>query len=176
MQRVVGLGLGILVAASALSGCGSSSGTGGGSMGATAAGGTSAAGGASAAAPDAGPPGFPAAPLSTFASSSKALNVALRTLPAQPPNVGPGSEAQLMITDANGNPVEGLTVAALPWMPVMGHGTPVPTTVEEQGGGVYVVQNLSPSMPGEWELKITISGPMSDRATSPGFTVVVAAQ
>jgi hypothetical protein len=167
MQRVVGFGLTLLVFGSVVSGCSSSNDMpGNGSMGATATGGsTSTDSGADAA------PRFPAAPLATFASTTKAVTVALRTMPAQPPYVGPGSEAQLMITDANGQPVTGLTVAALPWMPVMGHGTPVATKVVEQGAGVYLVEDLSPSMPGEWELKLTISGSVTDRATSPGFTV-----
>ncbi|HEX4473927.1 MAG TPA: hypothetical protein VH142_02550, partial [Polyangiaceae bacterium] len=78
MQRVVGFGLTLLVFGSVVSGCSSSNDMpGNGSMGATATGGsTSTDSGADAA------PRFPAAPLATFASTTKAVTVALRTMPA----------------------------------------------------------------------------------------------
>ena len=48
-------------------------------------------------------------------------------------------------------------------MPSMGHGTSA-TTVTPQGGGVYLVTEVYLYMQGDWALRTTISGPMSDNA------------
>jgi hypothetical protein len=116
---------------------------------------------------------FPSSPLSSFASDSKALNIELRTAPDQPIDVGPGSEAQLKITDGStGAPVDGLHITVASWMPLMKHAcSPQQVKVEEQGQGVYHLTQVSASMKGACEFKLTISGTVSDTAVSPTFDI-----
>ena len=105
---------------------------------------------------------FSAAPYTTATSNTGALVVDVRTCP-QPPSVGT-NEVQLSITRASdGTPIDGLTLDVEPWMPAMGHGTST-TTVTPQGGGVYLVTDVYLYMQGDWALRTTISGPMSDNA------------
>jgi YtkA-like len=105
---------------------------------------------------------FTAAPVMTTSSSTGALNIAVSTCP-QPPSVGT-NQIQLLITKASdGTTVDGLTVGVEPWMPSMGHGTST-TTVTPRGGGVYLVTEVYLYMQGDWALRTTISGPMSDNA------------
>jgi hypothetical protein len=105
---------------------------------------------------------FTDAPYTTSTSSSGALSIAVSTCP-QPPSVGT-NQIQLVITHASdGSPVDGLTLEVEPWMPSMGHGTSA-TTVTPQGAGIYLVTEVYLYMQGDWALRTTISGPMSDNA------------
>ena len=83
----------------------------------------------------------------------------LRTSP-QPPERGLDS-AEFRIAGPTGAPVDALSLAVLPWMPDMGHGTSLTPVVTAQGGGVYLVDNLSLFMAGRWQLRTTISGAAS---------------
>lgn len=124
---------------------------------------------------DGGPGGFtfPADPLSTFMSESKALKIELRTAPDQPIHVGPGSAGQLTITDAStGAPVDGLDISVATWMPVMRHScSPVPVKVVAMGQGSYLLTQVTASMKGACQFKLTFSGSMSDKADSPTFDI-----
>jgi hypothetical protein len=113
--------------------------------------------------------GFTGAPLLTSKSAAGALSLDVRTSP-QPPIQGLQA-AQLVITDsATGAPVDGLSIAVVPWMPAMGHGTSLVPTVSAQGKGVYEIDQLSLFMGGEWELRLAITGPYVDTA-NPAFNV-----
>ena len=107
---------------------------------------------------------FPAAPLTTLATEAGALDLAVRTSPSQPPARGV-NRVEYTVTDASGAPVTGLAVDVEPWMPAMGHGASVKPSFEEQGQGRYVAREVDLFMPGRWELRTTLSGPVSDRAT-----------
>lgn len=114
--------------------------------------------------PGAAPTGpcFTGTPYTTAVSGTGALNVAVLTCP-QPPTVGT-NQVQLTITKmSDGTPIDGLTVAVEPWMPSMDHGTSTPT-ITPQGGGVYLVTEVYLYMQGDWALRTTISGPISDNA------------
>jgi len=123
--------------------------------------------------PDAGPLVFPAAPLSTFMSDGKDLQIELRTAPEQPIVTGPVGEGQLTISNvSDGSPADGLDIAVATWMPVMGHPcSPVPIKVEPQGGGVYLLSPFVVSMAGACEVKLTFSGEKSEHAVSPTFDI-----
>jgi hypothetical protein len=113
--------------------------------------------------------GFSSAPLTTGKSTGGSLAVAVRTSP-QPPTEG-NVEAQLTVTEADGGkPVDGLGVTVVPWMPSMSHGTSVVPTVTATGHGTYVASPIALSMPGEWELRLTFTGPVEDTA-APAFDV-----
>jgi hypothetical protein len=106
---------------------------------------------------------FPPEPLTVASSDSGALRLAVRTAPSQPPARGTCA-MELVITDARGAPKDGLVVEVVPWMPSHLHGASVRPTVEPKGDGHYLVHNASFYMPGDWELRLTVSGPLSDHA------------
>jgi hypothetical protein len=114
------------------------------------------------AAPNAGPPTFSGDPDQALVSDSGALRIAVRYAP-DPPAVG-SDAAELVFTDANGQPVSGLGLVVVPWMPAHGHGTSVNPTVTEMAPGTFVASPLYLFMPGSWELRMTISGPVDDTA------------
>ena len=91
-------------------------------------------------------------------------------LPAPDPPIRGSDTIDLSITDGSGAPVDGLQIAAQPWMPAHGHGTSVTPTLAAQGGGRYQLQNVYLYMAGTWELRLTFSGPESDTAT-PTFDI-----
>lgn len=78
-----------------------------------------------------------------------------------------GSNAfDLYVTDPSGQPVSGLTVGIVPWLPAHGHGASKPTAVSEQSKGHYRVDSFF-QMAGTWELRMTLnSGVNSDSATA----------
>jgi hypothetical protein len=113
--------------------------------------------------------GFTASPLVSTTSAAGSLTLDVRTSP-QPPIQGL-QEAQLVVTDTkSGAPVDGLSITVVPWMPAMGHGTSLLPTVLPKGGGVYEIDQLSLFMAGEWELRLTFTGPTNDTA-NPAFEV-----
>jgi YtkA-like len=111
---------------------------------------------------------FSKTPFSTVMTDSGALRVEVRTSP-QPPTQG-GIDAELTVTDAvTGAPRDGLTLQIRPWMPAMNHGA-IMATITPEGGGKYLVSEIDLYMAGLWELKTTISGPVSDYV-APRFEV-----
>lgn len=114
------------------------------------------------------PDSFPVSSFLAATTDSSLLRVELRTSPQPPPR---GTiDAQLVITNvADGTPRDGLHLAIRPWMPAYNHGA-IPPTVTAQGEGKYLVTNLDLFMPGRWELRTTISGPVSDHVT-PAFDI-----
>jgi YtkA-like len=114
------------------------------------------------------PLSFPEAALVTMASDSGALVLEMRSSP-QPPVRGQDA-AELRFTDSAGAPVDGLTLTVVPWMPAHGHGTSVQPVVTEEGPGVFIVQPLYLYMAGQWELRTTIAGAMTD-AIAPAVDV-----
>ena len=73
---------------------------------------------------------------------------------------------ELRVTDlATGHAVDGLQIAATPWMPSMGHGASVVPTVTPRGAGVYDLADVDFFMPGSWELRLTLHGTLDDTAT-----------
>jgi hypothetical protein len=79
----------------------------------------------------------------------------------------------LKITDGQGNPVNGATLAAAPFMPDHGHGPPALPIVTPMGSdGTYVVNQLDFFMAGIWQVTFTIT-PTSGPADSVVFTFCV---
>ena len=108
------------------------------------------------------PGSFPQVALLTLDSDSGGLHLELRSAPEPPvqgQNVG-----QITVTDSSGQPVEGLTLTVLPWMPAHGHGTSAPVGVTDNGGGVFIANPLYLFMAGEWQLRMTFAGSMNDTA------------
>jgi YtkA-like len=116
---------------------------------------TAASGGAEAA--------FPAEPLTTVETKQGGLSIEVRTAPQQPPKRGV-TDVELVVLGADGEPVEGLDLAVQTWMPQMGHGASTKPSIEDMGGGHYVVSNVVFFMPGNWELRTSIAGAKNDSA------------
>jgi hypothetical protein len=72
---------------------------------------------------------------------------------------------EIVATDADGKPVDGLDLAVRPWMPDMGHGASTKPSIEAKGDGHYVVSHVACVMPGRWELRTSIAGAVNDSAT-----------
>lgn len=107
---------------------------------------------------------FGAAPLTTVASRDGRLKLAVFTSPEQPPSRGVIT-TKLIVTDAaKGNAVDGLQFDIAPEMPSMGHGTPTVPRVSAKGSGVYLAEDVDLYMAGRWDLRMTITGAVTDVA------------
>jgi hypothetical protein len=117
-----------------------------------------------------GPVAFSSEPMMTETSSAGRFRIEVRTAPQQPPSRGLQT-IQLVIRDVTTQaPEPGLTLDVLPWMPAMGHGAPLTPNVSEGPPGTYVVGDVDFFMPGVWELRTSISGPVTDHA-APSFQI-----
>lgn len=106
-----------------------------------------------------------AGPIAVVTSEGKLLQLQAYTAPSQPPTRGL-STVSLEISDAtSGQPQDGLTINAVPWMPAHGHGTSIKPVVAAKGGGVYEISKVNMFMGGKWDLRLTFSGAISDRVT-----------
>lgn len=116
---------------------------------------------------EAGTPGqssaFPEEAYATVPGEQGRATVEVRTAPTQPPHRGLVT-VEYRISDAAGMPLDGLDLEVVPWMPAMGHGASTDPVVEAQGEGRYLASKVSLFMPGGWELRSTIKGPVEDRA------------
>jgi hypothetical protein len=113
---------------------------------------------------------FAAQPLMTVMSGLGKLAIDVRTAPVQPPTRGLQG-VELVISDSKTGASEpGLTLGVLPWMPAMGHGAPLTPRVQEGPPGTYVVSDVDFFMAGTWELRMSISGAVTDHA-APSFQI-----
>lgn len=98
----------------------------------------------------------------TVTSASGQLTIDVRWSPSVP--VRGSDAAQLTFLDAGGNPMDGLDLSIVPWMPAHGHGTAVQPVTTTTAPGVQVATPLYLFMSGEWQLRMTITGAMDDAA------------
>jgi hypothetical protein len=103
-------------------------------------------------------------------STSGLLRVNAQTLDGEAPARGANPFDIEIIRVDDGAAVGGLSLTLTPWMPAMGHGTSVRSTVTEVGLGRYRADNVYFFMPGLWELRISISGSVRDDA-APRFQI-----
>lgn len=80
--------------------------------------------------------------------------IRVQTEPSHP-TVGNNVVTLTIIDGRAGTPVEGVMIEATPWMTVHGHGSSKKTRVREKGKGIYVVEDVFFTMPGDWDLLIT---------------------
>ena len=112
---------------------------------------------------------FPEAAMVKVTTDGGALDIEVRTAPDQPPSRGLVS-VEYRLTDHGGTPLDGLELAVEPYMPAMGHGASTRPTVSAQGAGRYVITGVELFMPGTWELRTRITGPLEDSA-APSFEI-----
>lgn len=63
---------------------------------------------------------------------------------------------------ATGEPVDDLELVMTPFMPAHGHGSSQKPSVHPLGDGHYRFDDVVLPMPGLWELRTTVSGPLTD--------------
>jgi hypothetical protein len=79
----------------------------------------------------------------------------------------------IQLSDANGQPMNGATIAVLPFMPDHGHGSSItPQVTPMPTAGNYQVSLLDLFMPGIWDVTFTIT-PSSGPAETLKFTFCV---
>jgi YtkA-like len=108
----------------------------------------------------------PALPLSVTSDSGSLL---VELTATSEPTVGTNTIEMTVTGASDGQPRDGVSIAVVPWMPAMGHGT-ASATVTAEGGGKYRLTEVYLFMPGTWELEISFSGAVSDHA-DPTFQV-----
>ncbi len=80
---------------------------------------------------------------------------------------GTGNQLMLFLLDMQNQPVSGAEVAATTWIPAHNHGSPDPM-VHDMGSGKYHLMNINFSMPGTWEVRVTVTyGGAEDQFTLP---------
>jgi hypothetical protein len=67
-------------------------------------------------------------------------------------------DVELSVHDAGGAPLGGLSLVVVPWMSAHGHGASASPTVVDEGNGRYWLRDVDLFMPGDWDLRVQISG------------------
>jgi hypothetical protein len=103
------------------------------------------------------PPVFPVDALTMGMGDDGTTHVEVRTAPAQPPSRGV-VDVEIAVHDDHGAPLDGLSLDVVPWMSAHGHGASASPTVVGEGQGRYWVRDVDLFMPGDWDLRVQISG------------------
>jgi len=90
----------------------------------------------------------------TQTTTNKKFSVTMTT-PEEGLSVGKNS-ISLKIYDADDYEVVGATINVKPWMPGMNHGVFLTPKVQEKDNGVYEVGDVGFSMPGHWQLVVSV--------------------
>lgn len=115
----------------------------------------------------------PAAHEFGFGPRASASQLYAATLqPRQPLRVRQLHTLPVLITDANGRPMEGTRISVDGGMPEHGHGLPTQPKVRRAlGGGVYEIEGLRFNMGGWWELKLAIESPAGTDSVTFNLTL-----
>jgi hypothetical protein len=88
---------------------------------------------------------------------SGVFSVSLLSISPAPTAKGDNSW-QLRVVDADGAPVDGLTIAIKPFMPDHGHGSSITPQITPQGAdGRYDITRLNLFMPGLWQITLSMT-------------------
>jgi hypothetical protein len=88
-------------------------------------------------------------------TSSAGLFEATTEFDPSPPAVGK-NRLTLRLQTRDGAAVQEAKISAEPWMPAHSHGSAVRPSVQTEGGGTFVVDDLRFTMPGTWQVRIEI--------------------
>jgi hypothetical protein len=114
---------------------------------------------------------FPESALQVMTCDPGTLQIEIRTAPVQPPTAGLDG-IELVLTDPKSSrPIEGAKVSLVPWMPLMGHGSDVTPSCDDEGKGRIVCTNVNLYMPGEWQLRFAISAAGTRCSAAPTYDV-----
>jgi hypothetical protein len=76
----------------------------------------------------------------------------------------------LLVADHAGDPLPGLSIVAVPFMPAHGHGTSITPITTDGGSGHYVVSPLYLYMGGDWQITLKIRPLTADAGAASGLT------
>jgi hypothetical protein len=100
-------------------------------------------------------------PLATVTSDSGRLTAAVFSAPV----VRGVNTLKLHITDGANRAQDGLAFSVTPWMVSHAHGASVIPIVTPMGSGDYVVSEVDLFMPGRWQIRVSVTAPMTDTLT-----------
>ena len=90
------------------------------------------------------------------AGTSGTASVTIESATPSSPTKG-NNEWIVSVQDAQGAPMDGLTIAIAPYMPDHGHGSSITPQIAPLGGGKYDVTLINLFMPGIWTITFTLS-------------------
>lgn len=94
--------------------------------------------------------------LSLIKQTRNKVFVIQMSLPEKGLSVG-FNELNLSVKSPEGGAVGNAVVTVRPWMPGMGHGVTVVPVIKEEGVGVYRAEKVGFSMPGYWQLIVSVT-------------------
>jgi hypothetical protein len=106
----------------------------------------------------------------SLVSRSGALHIDVASAPKDAPIRGSNRIYFDVSATDGGEPVDGLAMHMVPFMPAMGHGSGSEPSSSELGAGRYEFDDVLLTMPGVWELRTAIDGTESDYVV-PRFDV-----
>lgn len=95
---------------------------------------------------------------SSFKATETGYYTAELVMKPKNPVVGK-NKAHLIIHDYEATDIPGLTIKVVPYLPAKKLESGVKPTVNDSGRGLYIIEDIDFPEPGQWELKITITGP-----------------
>ncbi|MGD8351545.1 MAG: hypothetical protein PVG55_00975 [Nitrospirota bacterium] len=95
---------------------------------------------------------------SVFDATDKGYYTTELVIKPSPPVVG-DNKAQLIIHDYKATDIPGLDITIVPYLPEKDLESTGGIKVFDAGRGLYLIDNINFSEPGNWQLKLTISGP-----------------
>jgi hypothetical protein len=98
---------------------------------------------------------------SSFKATDTGYYTAELVMKPKQPTVGL-NKAQLIIHDYEATDIPGLKITVTPSLPGKGIQAKEEPAVKDAGRGLYLIENISFSEPGKWELKLMIKGPYKD--------------
>ncbi|MFY2563248.1 hypothetical protein ACN469_36970 [Corallococcus terminator] len=104
-----------------------------------------------------------ATPVTSVTSTSGRLRIEVLT-DSVPLRRGPQRFLLRVTEAATGSAIPDTVLAIQPWMPTMGHGLDSPARITRRGTSDFEVTELDLFMPGPWELRLTLTGPVEDTA------------
>jgi YtkA-like len=79
----------------------------------------------------------------------------------------------VVVKDSTGAPVDGATIAVVPYMPAHNHGTQVEAVVTPMANGTYGIAPLYFYMSGLWQTTLTITTADAATADSVAFSFCI---
>jgi hypothetical protein len=102
------------------------------------------------------------------------LQLTLQAAEPSPPSVHDDNTWTLAVLDSEGSPVDGAELRVSPYMPKHQHGS-AEVVIEGLGDGAYRLSAIELSMPGVWEIPISVTPPDGEPSEA-AFRLCIAEQ
>ncbi len=83
------------------------------------------------------------------------------------------NKMDIIVHNREDRDVKGARITVEPWMPMHGHGIPGTPEISERGGGIYSAQKVHLTMPGHWQLKISVNAGAGEDSVTFDFPDVM---